>query len=161
MNRAGRRLVLQQDACGRSMRRGLGPCGFKMCEGAIQEVAPGMRHHVPSTRRFRVALGRVIVVPSISFVTLTWQPKRELAGGQLLSQLQVLQAQGKGRDARIRQTEGKIQHVLRRESGSAYSRTADPALRCLGWSNHDSLNLDSRSRHHPAPRACRTRPPPE
>ena len=34
--------------------------------------------YAPSTRRFRVALGRVIVVPSKSFVTLTWQPSRDL-----------------------------------------------------------------------------------
>lgn len=34
--------------------------------------------YAPSTRRFRVALGRVMVVPSKSFVTLTWHPSRDL-----------------------------------------------------------------------------------
>lgn len=33
----------------------------------------------PSTRKFLVALGSVMVVPSMSFVTLTWQPRRDVS----------------------------------------------------------------------------------
>lgn len=39
----------------------------------------GNWEYAPSTRRFRVAEGRVIVVPSNAFVTLTWHPRREVS----------------------------------------------------------------------------------
>jgi hypothetical protein len=35
----------------------------------------------PSTRMFRVPLGRVIVVPCMSLVTLIWHPRRDLRDG--------------------------------------------------------------------------------
>lgn len=34
---------------------------------------------VPSTNIFRVALGNDAVIPSIAFVSFTWQPRRDVS----------------------------------------------------------------------------------
>lgn len=61
-----------------SMRRRLRSYGQMWEVNKAKEEDGKVERNAPSTRKFRVALGRVIVVPCMSFVTLIWQPRREL-----------------------------------------------------------------------------------
>ena len=62
------------------MRRRLAPCfraaQHQLGRGPARDEGRG---DAPSTRKFLVALGSVIVVPSISLVTLTWHPRRDVS----------------------------------------------------------------------------------
>ena len=118
--------------------------------------------YAPSTRRFRVALGRVMVVPSKSFVTLTWHPSRDLqkafcaCGSVSLPQANRRPSTGCSRGTHVSVKPNA------RSSMSCFVCFAHPSRLVLSISSRPfSDDRHVRSRHRRVPRACRTRPPPE
>lgn len=59
-----------------------------------------------------MALGSVMVVPAKSFVTLTWQPSRELF--EAVGSVKAAVTAENERDARVCQAKGEVEHVLLR-----------------------------------------------